>query len=690
MSVERAGLLTAPAAIPRVVTRLSVPTLQRQCACGTHTSGDQECEECKGKNKGVLQRSAVATGPLHAPAIVTDVLRSPGQPLDGTTRAFMESHLGHDFSHVRVHTDTRASESAHAVGAAAYTVGRHVVLAAGRYAPGDSTGRRLLAHELTHVLQQSSVPHVADGSHSHWGSLRVAPDGSAAELEADRVANEAGVDGGPQRSAAAVGCSQVGVLQRQPVPQPQPPQAQQAGPAPEADPERERVLAAAQRTGSGLQSRAWEMTWRMLTRYFPEYVASVSGVAYQESQRGARVEARQIERNGQRSLSFTVIVGRWFVEQATDENLRERIEALRYSLAASRYPLETVRTAPESADPTAGPAVQSLEAIIRERFPLKRRRISRLSYDANLPGLRTEFSTVRLHVEQSRGGVRQWALDVTQSGPQLFFGRAFLAMQRADQITRLEPELARIDKWSVDNARITREDLQDEDIKLRIRGLSRAELVNLRDRVRDDEVRTYADSLTGTSTPLEAGLTRAPDGTARVQIGNVTVVVRPDQPGAAGVEGGETSFALSDRPAIPYRYDGRGRITEFQAPPAQTTITIQTRYGPGADPDAPSAYGRGTTERERAVGARSLRVHEGSHGLDYIEFIRTNPFPTFGGRVGMTRREFDAEIRAFDAARAEFHRRMEAFSQARTDCVGVTIDEFNRGRGRRVAARCRP
>jgi hypothetical protein len=90
----------------------------------------------------------------EAPQIVHDVLHSPGQPLDAGTRAFMEPRFGHDFSQVRVHADSRAAESARAASALAYTLGRDIVFGAGHYAPGTSEGRRLLGHELTHVVQQ--------------------------------------------------------------------------------------------------------------------------------------------------------------------------------------------------------------------------------------------------------------------------------------------------------------------------------------------------------------------------------------------------------------------------------------------------------------------------------------------------------------------------------------------------------
>ena len=126
-------------------------------------SNGVECPECCQKQlerEGTLQRAAVDSAPSNGvPPIVHDVLRSPGQSLDAGTRAFMEPRFGYDFSGVRVHTDARAAESAKSVNALAYTVGRDVVFGAGQYAPGTSEGRRLMAHELTHTIQQGSEIH---------------------------------------------------------------------------------------------------------------------------------------------------------------------------------------------------------------------------------------------------------------------------------------------------------------------------------------------------------------------------------------------------------------------------------------------------------------------------------------------------------------------------------------------------
>lgn len=88
------------------------------------------------------------------PPITHEVLQSPGQPLDAASRAYFEPRFGHDFSQVRVHAGAKAAESARAVNALAYTVGRHVVFGHGRFAPYSAAGQRLLAHELAHTVQQ--------------------------------------------------------------------------------------------------------------------------------------------------------------------------------------------------------------------------------------------------------------------------------------------------------------------------------------------------------------------------------------------------------------------------------------------------------------------------------------------------------------------------------------------------------
>jgi outer membrane protein OmpA-like peptidoglycan-associated protein len=126
------------------------------------TSREAQCTcEQRDEQDGQLQRkeSGSATESRStAPSIVDRTLNSPGQPLETTTRAYFESCFGRGFSEVRVHTDEWAAKSAGAVNALAYTAGQDIAFGTGQYAPRSETGRWLLAHELTHVLQQGTTP----------------------------------------------------------------------------------------------------------------------------------------------------------------------------------------------------------------------------------------------------------------------------------------------------------------------------------------------------------------------------------------------------------------------------------------------------------------------------------------------------------------------------------------------------
>lgn len=140
------------------VMRMSVPSMvQRSCsACQNEEKVQRKCAECEEEEKKTgLQRKKTNARPEFPPSSVHAVLNSPGQPLDAATRAFMEPRFGCDFGDVRVHTDAKSTESARAVNALAYTVGNHVVFGSGQLTPGSNSGRRLLAHELVHTIQQT-------------------------------------------------------------------------------------------------------------------------------------------------------------------------------------------------------------------------------------------------------------------------------------------------------------------------------------------------------------------------------------------------------------------------------------------------------------------------------------------------------------------------------------------------------
>lgn len=174
MSAKAAGVAEAVK-----VTPARVPSLMRKCACGGSCG---KCGEEESKKK--IQRKAATSAPIPASTpSVENVLSGAGSPLDASTRGFMESRFGHDFSDVRVHTGPDASESARAVGAHAYTVGNDIVFDQGRYDPHSEGGKHLIAHELTHTLQQRGVQRSTDPS------IGTTTPGDAYEAEADAVAS---------------------------------------------------------------------------------------------------------------------------------------------------------------------------------------------------------------------------------------------------------------------------------------------------------------------------------------------------------------------------------------------------------------------------------------------------------------------------------------------------------------------
>jgi len=145
------------------------------------------------------------------PPVVHEVLRSPGQPLDLKTRGFMESRFGHDFSQVRVHTDGKAAESAASVYASAYTVGDHLVFNQAKYSPNTYDGRQLIAHELTHVVQQSS------GTALPPGELRIGGTDTPYERAADNTSSRImRQNPGPVSARDVPTLASTAILQRQP------------------------------------------------------------------------------------------------------------------------------------------------------------------------------------------------------------------------------------------------------------------------------------------------------------------------------------------------------------------------------------------------------------------------------------------------------------------------------------------
>lgn len=140
------------------VLRMPEPQLKQVCACGGG------CPKCQNVGQGSRQ-TLLQTKPAQAndstetvaPPIVHEMLNRTGQPLDMSTRVFMEPRFGADFSRVRLHTDSLAAKAAKAVNARAFTVGNDIVFGEAQYMPHAQATQRLLAHELAHVVQQSQL-----------------------------------------------------------------------------------------------------------------------------------------------------------------------------------------------------------------------------------------------------------------------------------------------------------------------------------------------------------------------------------------------------------------------------------------------------------------------------------------------------------------------------------------------------
>lgn len=117
----------------------------------------RKCAACEQEEHDIHRKETAASVPVRVSGAVHQTLQSAGVPLDTGTRTFMETRFGHNFSGVQVHTNSLAGQSAADINARAYTHGRHIVFADGQYQPHTQAGKQLLAHELTHVVQQGAT-----------------------------------------------------------------------------------------------------------------------------------------------------------------------------------------------------------------------------------------------------------------------------------------------------------------------------------------------------------------------------------------------------------------------------------------------------------------------------------------------------------------------------------------------------
>jgi hypothetical protein len=149
------------------------------------------------------------------------------------------------------------------------------------------------------------------------------------------------------------------------------------------------------------------------------------------------------------------------------------------------------------------------------------------------------------------------------------------------------------------------------------------------------------------------------------------------------LEGAVTSFPNSVVWKTPgYEHQtvhGKSTITKIDGPAElKGTITIQTVYGPTAAPDSLSGYGRGTTPEDEKSGDVTLGFHESCHRADYLNFLKATPLPTFDGKIGMSKADFDANARRFNDQAAAYFEKMRKDSINSTDEVGYKMSEYRR------------
>ena len=196
------------------------------------------------------------------------------------------------------------------------------------------------------------------------------------------------------------------------------------------------------------------------------------------------------------------------------------------------------------------------------------------------------------------------------------------------------------------------------------------------------------------ATPVPEGLWQTPvNGAVCMSVAGVSVTILPDAYDPALLGRAETRSTWRWQ-APGYQY--RAEVVTAVGPMAPPGVVVQTFYSRDLGPDDRAGYGRGTTPEDMAGGAvhpwsTSVAFHEGLHGMDTADFLRTNPPPAFGGRAGMTVARFDEATAAWNAQWRAYQARAGAVSHARTDKVGLTTyDDYQRQAPPAVAQDSRP
>lgn len=602
--------------------------LQRKCACGSHASGG-ECSKCKQKR---LQRKPGGREQAGvSPPSVDAVLREPGRAMNDGARDFFESRFGHDFSQVRVHTDAGSSASASAVQARAYTVGEHIVFGQGQYDPASKAGQLLLAHELTHVLQQRP-------------GLRRAPlqENQASAVEVSRADNS--------------------VVRRQPYPGVITRCRDQGVPCP------------APYFHHGTVCRLVDC-YSAATRRLPYAISP--GVCVYHCNDGKVCACVLVGSQTSAVCTFTFC----------DDASRSSAEPDTQGIAERALAMAGEQQGQGGSEQRDGAQASAATATAQ----------ARLEIGAVDDPLEREADSVASRVVEGTGTAP--SVSSVMSASPLAVMPA-LSTPRADggkQLRRL-PDMG---AGQADPAHIRshggtlpyREATELQEC-VRIMGADSA------DYCREQVLGEHPDpprftQVAGITSPQPRGTRARADGSTHFTVGNVVTTFQPDaQTTDTRLNGRAETRIVLRWGAIHYRTDGANRITSFTGP-GIAQATIQTTYGAGATPTGTSGYGRGTTAADRSAGHTSLGFHEGNHGIDFMDYLGSHPFPAFGGSKGMTETAFQAAIATYTAAANSYYASIQDYSVQNTDCAGFTIDQSNAAAasangGTAQATMCRP
>lgn len=612
MAERLAHVAIGPAALARVAGM----RLQRKCACGTHTSHGGECADCKGK----LQRLAGSQARAGlSPPNVEAVLNQPGQPLQGSAMAFFESRFGHDFSRVRVHTDRDSADSARAVAARAYTVGEHIVFGSGQYASDSSAGRLLLAHELTHVLQQRP------------GLKRAPPRDHAA-------------------AAMAVSHASQGTLRRQPYPG-----------------------AIGRCHAMGVPCPAPYFHHGSVGRLVDCYAAATAnlplaispGVCVYHFVDGKVCACVLVGSKTSAMCTFT------FCDQAGpgSADIDPRGVADR-AVAMAAEQRGYAGGAEPASDPVSGataPIAQAQLEIGAVDDPLESEadRVAHRIVDAAEPP--------RALAPARAAPPMRTALPVSPPDERMPRSGSARLLRRIPDLTGDHGD----DEHRSRGGTLSYRDATELLACTRIMG--EANMDYCREQVLGEKppAPPRFTQVPGITSPQPRGTQVRADGSTNFPVGNVDTTFKPDaqstDPKLAG--GAETRIELSWG-GIHYETNPAGRIKSFTGP-GTAQASIQTTYGSGATPAGSSGYGRGTTVADKAAGNTSLGFHEGNHGIDFMNYLAAHRFPDFTGRIGMTEPAFKAAIATYTAAAKAYYASIKDYSVQQTDCVGYSIDSSN-------------